>query len=52
MAETGTTIQDCVNFGVVTGSGTSNGAGGIVGKRNGANLLRCANYGGVAPTQS
>ena len=52
MAETGTTIQDCVNFGVVTGSGTSNGAGGIIGKLNGTNLLRCANYGGVAPTQS
>lgn len=52
MAETGTTIRDCVNFGVVTGSGTSNGAGGIIGKLTGANLLRCANYGGVALTQS
>ena len=52
MAETGTTIQDCVNFGVVTGSGNSNGAGGVIGKLNGAKLLRCANYGGVAPVKS
>ena len=44
------TIQDCANFGMVTGSGTSGGLGGLVGTAASGTLLRCANYGTVSGT--
>ena len=44
-------IQDCANYGAVSGNGTSGGLGGLVGKViDSSTLQRCANYGAVSGT--
>ena len=42
-----TQVEDCVNYGSITGRNNSGFGGGIVGALNGGNISKCSNYGNI-----